>query len=100
VRKNELHDPYLIGHINYGARAQCQNCGELAMCIEVKNVLLPDDIEPSTRLILCLQHPSNSQAKPDPSLFTWIELLGIGCGCYARAHRQIAHIQSRQSANK
>lgn len=61
----------------------CPICEKDTWVILVKKITLPDGITPSKRLIIF-----KDDHKEYPSI-------GIGCGCYAKFHRQIAHIQSR-----
>lgn len=75
-------------------KTECGNCGAKTVVIGVRELTLPDGIKPSTRLI---------PYKPDfdgsvEDTYTTIHFLGIGCGCYARFHRQIAHIQDRKKS--
>lgn len=71
----------------------CGNCRQPTTCIAVSKINLPDEIEPSTKLIgyeaFVPEGSLSARLKP-------IHLIGIGCGCYARFHRQVAHIQDRK----
>jgi hypothetical protein len=63
----------------------CQHCGELNFfLVYIKELSLPEPLTPVNSLIL--YHFVDSKLVP-------IKYVGIGCGCYARAHRQIAKIQ-------
>lgn len=64
----------------------CGHCNKDVWTVEVKKIKLPDGLEPSTRLI---GYKFVADKVHSPS---W---LGIDCGCYAKFHRQIAHIQGR-----
>lgn len=92
MKRGELEDPYIIGEIP-DKLVTCDICLVRTTGIDVENVTLPEGIEPSTKLIVCLQVKPRT---PHEALFDWPVQIGIGCGCYARIHRQIAHIQSRQ----
>jgi hypothetical protein len=65
----------------------CQNCQEDAYGIVVTELNLPEGISLVSKLIV----GRDKYGKTVP-----ITMLGISCGCYAKAHRQIAHIQDAQ----
>lgn len=63
---------------------ECSNCGEYMshyMLYAHRTLKLPDNID-ITKTIL--KRSTN--------------ILGINCGCYARFHRQVAHIQDQMRA--
>lgn len=70
-------------------RGKCSHCDEDTLVWELKEVILPDHIEASTKLIIYTNDAS-------PPGYKLIRQIGIGCGCYARFHRQVAHIQDRK----
>lgn len=63
---------------------ECENCHSMTTCLKVLDVRLPQGITASTRLILY-----KTGVSPDEK----VDYLGLSCGCYAKAHRQIAHIR-------
>jgi hypothetical protein len=95
MKKSDLADPYIIGRIHEN-KVICDRCGQGTTGILISNVLLPKDIEPSTRLIVCKPAFDSHGDETEEALFDWLEVLGIGCGCFAKFHRQIAHILDRQ----
>lgn len=68
----------------------CGNCGEDTCVAEVTKIELPTGIDPSHRLIGYGVH-----AGPDGAICIHHRYLGIGCGCYGKFHRQLAHIEER-----
>lgn len=80
---DRLDDGYIKGQI-YHLRQECDHCHKRTMCIKVEKVTLPPSIKPSTHLIT-FHYQRTTQ-------LTHVECLGISCGCYAKAHRQLVHI--------
>jgi hypothetical protein len=68
----------------------CINCGEEDQLVVKyrKDPELPEGIE---------VHDTRIIAKPDKDGKFGV---GVTCGCYARFHRQIAHIEDRMKARK
>lgn len=66
----------------------CPNCSELTLVWQIKDVKLPEGIKPSAKLIVY------THSNHDPGYET-LKQIGIGCGCYSKFHRQIAHIKDR-----
>jgi hypothetical protein len=62
----------------------CGRCGTRTLSISIHDVQLPDGIKPQSTILY-----SGDDEKP------FHKHLGIGCGCYAKFHRQIAHIADR-----
>lgn len=67
----------------------CCLCRRKTYGILIGEVNLPEGISRSPKIILIQLTPDGVEPIPN---------IGIGCGCYARAHRQIAHIQDRIAA--
>ncbi len=63
----------------------CDVCGVPTCCVEVDGYVLEDIHYTSTIIAL----PDD---KRRPRQFTAV-YLGIGCGCYSKFHRQVAHIR-------
>lgn len=86
----EVDDGMITG-IVLGKKLECSNCGNKTMCIHITKITLPPGIEPFPRLIFYERNPYIvNDVLP-------IEQIGIGCGCYGRANRQIAYLY--KSAN-
>lgn len=80
VRKSDWQDGIIVGtHIVGG---QCDNCGNRALLLKVKKVVLPTNIKPDARLIMF-------HGRDEKDFHSHI---GLSCGCYAKFHRQIAHV--------
>lgn len=62
----------------------CPVCDQDVRCLTITRLSLPNGIEPSSRLIFC-----DSQGK-------YLQSIGLVCGCYARAHRQLAHVNDQR----
>lgn len=69
---------------------KCHVCGEVTGCFRIDKITLPDGIEPSTRLIFFERKFDGNISEP-----VQIPSIGVGCGCYARAHRQLGIIEAR-----
>lgn len=83
-----LDDGIVQGHVK-AQQYQCEACEEHAWCVEIVRVEVSKlSIEPNPRLIAF--ELADYDGSPHP-----IQYLGITCGCYARFHRQLAHIQDR-----
>lgn len=99
---SDINDGIIEGHIDPRGGA-CHNCGVHTRVIVLHALNLPKEFydldmpfpdQPGIaipvakkdlfkRLVLCDDQGSMIQA------------IGIGCGCYAKGHRQIAHIKDR-----
>lgn len=63
----------------------CWTCNKKPVhLLHIKEITLPEGIKPSSRLIAFQDEKRH------------IEWIGLSCGCYARFHRQIAHILNRR----
>jgi hypothetical protein len=92
----DVDDGIVVGRV-MGKRIECQVCYKKGVGIEVTNVLLPESIPPSAHLIFFTGITTNLE--DHGVLCDYASPIGITCGCYARAHRQIAHITTRQKFN-
>lgn len=64
----------------------CRICGEGTCTIYIASLSLPQGVnEGDNRIIF-------NQARSNPKM----PYIGVGCGCYAKAHRQLAHIHTRR----
>lgn len=83
---NAVADGIVTGWVE-AKRHDCGVCGHPTRVIGINGVALPMGIEKADRKILlnqaCQDLPPGREA-----------YIGIGCGCYAKGHRQIAHITS------
>lgn len=82
MRRDILDDPYIYGAVGHEAKRRCQICGKDVICIVVRRLTLPEGIKVADTIM----RDQWDQAAPQPCI-------GINCGCYARFHRQIAHIR-------
>lgn len=86
----DLKDGIIEGKVR--ARYEfCAHCSESTIVVQIEALELPEGIKPSTKLIGYAQ-----QVSADGTTVGHVRYLGIGCGCYARFHRQIAHITTAQ----
>lgn len=76
-----VRDGYLIGTIG-GRQVRCEHCQEKTACIEITGVVLPKGMTVKASIL-----QDRNVAEP-----SCIKHVGVGCGCYAKFHRQIAHI--------
>ncbi len=65
----------------------CDVCGVPTCCVRVDGYNLPEIRWTST--LICIW-PNRPVRDPEPQCAVF---LGIGCGCYAKFHRQVAHIR-------
>lgn len=76
------NDGIIEGDFEAG-RTDCDACGEnTGVTIKIKKITLPEGIKPGKTLI----------AFKGPKAH---KVIGISCGCYAKFHRQIAHIEDK-----
>lgn len=84
-----VDDGILKGRV-HGVRKPCGVCGQTRMVIRIEEITLPQGIEPSKSIIAYRDDPTNPKVVP-------LTYIGIGCGCYAKFHRQVAHIKTQQA---
>lgn len=92
--KKTLNDGIIDGTIEAKGNF-CGNCNEPTWCVTVKEITLPAAIAPSYRLIAY-----GTAAGPEGVICIHHRYLGIGCGCYAKFHRQLAHIEDRMKRDQ
>lgn len=83
--KTGIQDGIIHGRIDLKGR-MCNHCGHETYCVRIYDASPPevgDDTLDLNRTIL-----------------KGVEFLGIGCGCYAKFHRQVAHIMDRMKETK
>lgn len=69
----------------------CTNCGKRSICAHYHTKpKLPAGIDPNDRKLILNNYGYGKY------VVTWKDsYLGVACGCYAKFHRQIAHIEDR-----
>lgn len=84
--RKDLSDGIITGSIK-AKHEFCANCGESVWCVEIEKVELPETLKPSPQLIVY-----QTQVGINSNFVGHIKYLGLTCGCYAKFHRQLAHI--------
>jgi hypothetical protein len=86
--------PVLSGTDKFGdfrlRQGKCEHCGKTTTRVDYTSFDLPANIDPKSRTLVINIHGVNFRETAFPKL-------GVTCGCYSKAHRQIAHISSRQN---
>lgn len=83
-----VNDGYISG-ATAPRQKRCEHCGERTLCIDITGVILTKGVSVKATI---LQDRNYQEPK-------CIKSIGIGCGCYAKFHRQLVHItESRMSA--
>lgn len=85
LRRHDLIDPYLQASVATDRKRRCEVCGESALCIIINRIELPEQI--GVEATILYERESNSTHM----------YVGINCGCYAKFHRQVAHIVSNMN---
>jgi len=80
---NAVRDGIIMGVID-NVRHPCGVCGHTTRCIIVTSVTMPNGIEADWTILAT----RDTQGNPTGI----IQYIGIGCGDYAKFHRQVAHI--------
>lgn len=78
-----VNDGYIAGATTIGQRT-CEVCGERTLCVDIANLTLPKGMTVKATI---LQDRTVEAPKR-------IRRVGIGCGDYAKFHRQIVWIQT------
>lgn len=76
-----VNDGYIMGATS-GHQKKCGRCGEKTLCIDIAAISLPAGVTVKATIL-------HKKGEEDPTL---IQCIGIGCGDYAKFHRQISHI--------
>lgn len=85
--RNTLIDPYIDpGFVQAERRLTCGVCNTNCLCIFVGDLNLPTGIGVDSTIL-------HNKRTDDPEVH--VDLIGINCGCYAKFHRQVAHIADR-----
>lgn len=87
---HSVDDGLILGAVER-SRQVCNVCGHTTMCIFITKITLPKGLEPSNSLIAFRDGKDQVNKRVVP-----LRYIGIGCGCYARFHRQVAHIETRR----
>lgn len=94
IKEYQLEDePFIDGVVTCRPGGlRCENCHtHTNVIIRIKKVNLPAGIQPATSLIAYMPKPQTlDEIVP-------LQYLGITCGCYARFHRQICHINEMRA---
>lgn len=73
----KLEDGYVEGRVYFNTQP-CGVCGQSTICVSVNQVTPPDGVKPEDRRQILNR--------------VRMHKIGIGCGCYAKGHRQFAHV--------
>lgn len=84
----EFNDGILRGRILF-KKGECSHCHKTERLIWIEEVTLPLGLEPSDKFILF--HIQDTWPGPKA-----IPNIGITCGCYGKAMRQIAYVLGRR----
>lgn len=99
----EFSDGLITGYLNNRVQHKCQACGEKVYCIYILRVILPEGIKPLGTFVLyryAAGELRDQMGSPGQRFVVAVQYIGITCGCYAKAHRQIAHIQHKRRSRK
>lgn len=77
-----VDDGLILGSIR-SPQLKCEVCGIRTKVILINEIVLPKGLVPGNTMIAYTNE--GSTLRP-------IGEIGIGCGCYARFHRQMGHI--------
>lgn len=93
----DVDDGVIKGYIDVHRR-RCSHCGTATLCINIEYVnlnpnqsIVSAEITPSSRMIFY----RNIGTCCTDQILVPENLIGIGCGCYAKGQRQIAYIRSQ-----
>jgi hypothetical protein len=78
-------------------RRRCDNCGVATTVIFVTDLRLRG-LKPCDNMIV-MKRDKTWQPETE-ALFRSITLLGIGCGCYGKANRQLAYMKAQYQADR
>lgn len=85
-------DGLITGRLLNRRKERCEACGSMEYCILVIKVTLPEGMKPLGTFVL---YKFVSPEVPGERRVNPIKLVGIRCGCYAKAHRQMTHITDK-----
>ena len=80
-----LDDGYIIGMV-LGTHRQCEHCDYKTVCVKITGLMLPKGMTVKATIL-------QDRKEDEPHRITYI---GVGCGCYAKFHRQVAHINDKR----
>lgn len=86
VSMDTVNDGILHGKLGQ-TKGDCEVCGMGTRCLHIYEAHMPEGID----IGKTIAHSPTDTGAP-------ITLIGIGCGCYAKFHRQVAHIQDKMTA--
>jgi hypothetical protein len=90
---DSVDDGLIVGHIET-RRKVCAHCGHTTRCIRVGKIM-DDELrqwvkESPNKFIFGKVLVNKLQVDLDAMIGSYV---GIGCGCYGKAHRQVAHVK-------
>ena len=83
---NDVSDGVITGTI-VPTKKLCRHCKTDQVCIEIREITLDPPLETLTSLMIFFQLKGDGKGTIVP-----VTYIGIGCGCYAKGHRQLCHI--------
>jgi hypothetical protein len=84
-----VDDGIISGHLLRRLTA-CGVCGRATACVQVKRYDFPAEVPWHITIIAKPVEPYGPEGKWNVAA---CHLVGVGCGCYAKLHRQVTHIQ-------
>lgn len=82
----------LINYVYVGGRASCEVCGEALVASRVRYLKKPK--------LSGYVAKAKSLLIRNKKTGKYIRTIGVTCGCYSKVHRQVAHIESGQGAQR
>lgn len=83
-------DGIITGEVSR-TRKRCSCCGGLGTALLVNEIEMPEEVELDWTILVV----RDSEGKPTG---VPMNFLGISCGCYAKFHRQVAHIKTKRAS--
>lgn len=88
---NSVDDDILTGSITPGRQfCQVANCRHYTRCLLITDVHMPTEVPMEWTVIALRDTDGNVELEDGESRH--IQYIGIGCGHYAKFHRQVVHI--------
>jgi hypothetical protein len=96
--KATVHDGIIDGKVDI-QKHFCDYCDMGTMTVIIDSFSMPEGIEPQATILGRIITRFTDRPAPTPPFRSQMRI-GIGCGCYAKFHRQVAHIQSKMESRK